>query len=97
LVAIRSRQFAPLPTVRCIEQRNAKPEPAMFVKPVTFRIVSAVLSVAIGSTLLLAKAHFSNEYRVATRGDAIVLPVGEVIGDRAAASMAAAPTGVRVN
>jgi len=69
----------------------------MFVKPATFRVVSAVLSVAIGSTLLLAKAHFSNEYRLAVRADAIVLPVAEVVGDRAAALLAAAPADSRVN
>ncbi len=69
----------------------------MFIKPVTFRIVSAILSVAIGSTLLLAKAHFSNEYRIATTSDAIVLPVAEVIGDRAAASLAATAAESRVN
>jgi len=64
----------------------------------TIRLVSAALAVAIGTTLVLAKAHYSDEYsRLATRSDVIVLPVAEVIGDRAAASLAATMTDQRTN
>jgi len=64
----------------------------------TVRLVSAALAVFVGATLVLAKAHYSDEYtRLATRGDVIVLPVAEVIGDRASATLAATITDQRSN
>ena len=63
----------------------------------TVRLVSAALAVFIGVTLVLGKAHFSDEYaRLAARGDVIVLPVAEVIGERPA-SLAATPVERRAN
>jgi hypothetical protein len=49
----------------------------------TVRLFSATLAVLAGSMLVLAKAHFSDEFaRLATRHDAFVLPVVEVVGER---------------
>jgi hypothetical protein len=70
----------------------------MFAPPATFRVVSAVLSVAIGTTLMLAKAHYSDEYnRLTSRGDVVVLPAAEVVGVRSVTSLAAAADDARVN
>jgi len=70
----------------------------MFQTPATFRVVIAVLSVAIGTTLMLAKVYFSEEYtRLTTHRDVIVLPVAEVIGERPATSLAAAAGEQRAN
>lgn len=70
----------------------------MYATSRTVRLVSASLAVFVGATLVLAKAHYSDEYnRLATRGDVIVLPVAEVIGDRASASLAATITEQRAN
>ena len=70
----------------------------MFQTPAMFRVVSAVLAVVIGTTLMLAKVYFSAEYtRLATRGDVVVLPMAEVVGERPATNLAAAPGASRAN
>jgi hypothetical protein len=70
----------------------------MYATSKSVRLVSAALAVAIGATLVLAKAHFTEEYaRLAMRGDVVVLPVAEVIGDRAAAHLAATASEQRAN
>lgn len=62
------------------------------------RFFSAAMAVFVGSTLVLAKLHFSDEYtRLTTRGDVIVLPVVEVIGERPATSLAATASEQRAN
>jgi len=59
----------------------------------TVRLVSAALAVFVGATLVLAKAHYSDEYtRLTARSDVIVLPVAEVIGERSATNIAATPS-----
>jgi hypothetical protein len=64
----------------------------------TARLVSAALAVAMGTALVLAKAHFNDEYtRITAHHDVIVLPVAEVIGDRAAAKLAATAIDQRAN
>jgi hypothetical protein len=46
----------------------------------------------------MAKTHYSDEYsRLTARGDVIVLPVAEVIGERPATSLAATPSEQRAN
>jgi hypothetical protein len=70
----------------------------MFQTPATFRVVVACLSFVIGTTLMLAKVHFSGEFaRLAAREAAVVLPVAEVVGERPATDLAAAPGASRVN
>jgi hypothetical protein len=52
----------------------------------------------VGATLVLAKVHLSDEYtRLTARSDVIVLPVAEVIGERAATSLAATASEQRAN
>jgi len=64
----------------------------------TVRFVSAAMAVFVGATLVLAKAHFSDEYTRMTRhDDVIVLPVAEVIGERPATSLAATASDSRAN
>lgn len=64
----------------------------MYAPSRTIRLLSAAMAAFIGATLLLGKAHFSDEYsRLAVRGEVIVLPVAEVIGERPATSLAATP------
>jgi hypothetical protein len=64
----------------------------------TVRLVSAALAVFVGATLVMTKAHFSDEYtRLTTRSDVIVLPVAEVIGERPATNLAATPSEQRTN
>ncbi len=64
----------------------------------TVRLVSAALAVFVGATLVLAKAHYSDEYtRLTARSDVIVLPVAEVIGERPATNIAATPSEQRAN
>ena len=62
------------------------------------RLASAAMAAFIGASLVLAKAHFGDEYaRLAVRGDVVVLPVAEVIGERPATSLAATPSTSRAN
>ena len=70
----------------------------MYAPSRTVRLVSAALALFIGVTLVLGKVHFSDEYntRLAARGNVIVLPVAEVIGERPA-SLAATPGDSRAN
>jgi hypothetical protein len=69
----------------------------MYAPSRTVRLVSAALALSIGVTLVLGKVHFSDEYtRLAARGEVIVLPVAEVIGERPA-SVAATPGESRAN
>jgi hypothetical protein len=64
----------------------------------TVRLVSAAMAVFVGATLVMAKAHFSDEYtRLTTRTDVMVLPVVEVIGERPATSLAATASEQRAN
>jgi hypothetical protein len=73
-------------------------EPAMNATSKTLRLVSAAMAVFMGATLVLAKAHFSDEYtRLTARSDVIVLPVAEVIGERPATSLAANASESRAN
>jgi hypothetical protein len=70
----------------------------MYAPSRTVRLVSAALAAFIGATLVFAKVHFNDEYtRLATRGDVIVLPVAEVIGERASTSLAATAGDSRAN
>jgi hypothetical protein len=70
----------------------------MYATSKPIRLVSAALAVAIGSTLWLAKAHFSDEYaRLTARHDVVVLPVAEVIGARPATRLAATANEQRAN
>lgn len=69
----------------------------MYAPSRTVRFVSAALALSIGVTLVLGKVRFSDEYtRQAARGEVIVLPVAEVIGERPA-SIAATPADSRAN
>ena len=69
----------------------------MYAPSNTVRLASAAMAAFIGATLLAAKVHFSDEYaRLATRGDVIVLPVAEVIGERPS-SLAATASDSRAN
>jgi hypothetical protein len=69
----------------------------MYAPSTTVRLASAALALAIGVTLVLGKVHFSDEYtRQAARGEVIVLPVAEVIGERPS-SLAATPGASRAN
>jgi hypothetical protein len=70
----------------------------MFQTPATFRIVTAVASVAIGAMLVLAKVYFSAQHsRPTMPSEIMVLPVTEVVGERAVSSLAAAAGDRRVN
>jgi len=70
----------------------------MYATSRTVRLASAAMAAFIGATLVLAKVHFNDEYaRLTTRSDVIVLPVAEVIGERAATNLAATPTESRAN
>ncbi|UCG98114.1 MAG: hypothetical protein JSW31_03045 [Burkholderiales bacterium] len=69
----------------------------MYATSRTVRFLSAAVAAFIGVTLVLGKAYFSNEYtRLTARGDVVVLPVAEVIGERPA-SLAATPGESRAN
>jgi len=84
---------APLP-----ERRNEPKESTMYAASRIVRLVSAVLAVSLGAMLVSAKVHFSDvTARLAAGGDVIVLPLAEVIGERPAASLAAAPGEHRAN
>jgi hypothetical protein len=73
-------------------------EPTMYATSKTVRLVSAAMAVFVGATLVMAKAHFSDEYtRLTARSDVIVLPVAEVIGERPATNLAATPSEQRAN
>ena len=64
----------------------------------TVRLVSAAMAAFVGATLVLAKAHFNDEYtRLTARSDVIVLPVAEVLGERPATNLAATPGEPRAN
>jgi len=83
-------------TSRPINKTAAK-EPAMNATSKTVRLVSAAMAVFVGAALVLAKAHFSDEYTRLTAGsDVIVLPVAEVIGERPA-NLASTPSVQRAN
>ena len=70
----------------------------MYATSKSVRLASAALAAFVGATLLLAKVHFSDEYtRLAVRGDTVVLPVAEVIGERPATNLAATPSVSRAN
>lgn len=70
----------------------------MYATSKTVRLVSAAMAVFVGATLVMAKAHFSDEYaRLTARSDVVVLPVAEVIGERAATNLAATPSERRAN
>jgi hypothetical protein len=70
----------------------------MYAPSRTVRLVSAAMAAFVGATLVLAKVHLSDEYtRLTTRSDVIVLPVAEVIGERAATSLAATASEQRAN
>jgi len=70
----------------------------MYAPSSTVRLASAAMAAFIGAALLLGKAHFSDEYtRLTARGDVVVLPVAEVIGERPATALAATPTAQRAN
>ena len=70
----------------------------MFQTPATFRIVGAVASVAIGAILILAKVYFSAEHsRPRPPSEIMILPVTEVVGERAVSGLAAAAGDSRVN
>ena len=61
------------------------------------RLVSAAMAAFVGVALVLAKAHFSDEYtRLTARNDLTVLPVAEVIGERPA-NLASTPSVQRAN
>jgi hypothetical protein len=65
-------------------------ESTMYATSKTVRLVSAAMAVFVGATLVVAKAHFSDEYtRLTARSDVLVLPVAEVIGERPATNLAA--------
>jgi hypothetical protein len=70
----------------------------MYAPSKTVRLASAAMAAFIGATLLLARVHFNDEYaRLITRGDVVVLPVAEVIGERASTSLAATAGASRAN
>ena len=70
----------------------------MYAPSKTVRLVSAAMAAFIGTTLVMAKVHFNDEYtRQIARSDVVVLPVAEVIGERAATSLAATPSEQRAN
>ena len=64
----------------------------MYAPSKSVRLVSAAMAAFIGASLVFAKVHFNDEYtRLTARGDVVVLPVAEVIGERAATKLAATP------
>jgi len=71
----------------------------MYAPSKTVRFVSAAMAAFIGATLVLGKAHFSDEYSrlTAARSDVIVLPVAEVVGERPATNLAATQGENRAN
>jgi len=70
----------------------------MYAPSRTVRLFSAAMAAFVGAGLVFAKVHFNDEYqRLAVRGDAIVLPVAEVVGERPATSLAATRTDSRAN
>jgi hypothetical protein len=70
----------------------------MYAPSKTVRLASAAMAAFIGATLLFAKVHFNDEYaRLTARGDVVVLPVAEVIGERPATNLAATPSESRAN
>ena len=70
----------------------------MYAPSKTVRLVSAAMAAFVGATLVLGKAHFSDEYtRLTARSDVIVLPVAEVVGERPATNLAATPGEQRAN
>jgi hypothetical protein len=80
------------------DQRNKPKEPTMHASSTSVRLAGAALAAFIGAVLVLGKAHFSEEYhRLAVRGDVVVLPVAEVIGERASTRLASTPVASRAN
>jgi len=78
-------------------KKTAAKEPTMNATSRTVRLVSAAMAAFVGVTLVLAKAHFSDEYtRLTARNDVIVLPVAEVIGERPS-NLASTPSEQRAN
>jgi hypothetical protein len=73
-------------------------ESTMYAASKTVRLVSAAMAAFVGATLVMAKVHLSDEYsRLTARSDVIVLPVAEVIGERAATNLAATSSESRAN
>jgi hypothetical protein len=69
----------------------------MNAAPRTVRLFSAALAVAVGASLVMAKAHFNDELtRLTMKHDAVVLPAVEVVAQRPA-HLAAASAERRAN
>jgi len=70
----------------------------MYAPSRTVRLVSAAMAAFVGATLVLAKAHFNDEYaRLTARTEVVVLPLAEVLGERPATNLAATPSEPRAN
>ena len=64
----------------------------MYASSKSVHLVSAAMAAFIGASLVFAKVHFNDEYtRLTARGDVVVLPVAEVVGERPATRLAATP------